>query len=149
MSDDDPPRAMVRVNLIDPRALADQHLIAEYNEILMLFGHVRRHPVRGAIPPTYRLGPGHILFFTDKLRYLAKRHERLKKEMRRRGFSPTKRIDLDEYPANLRNDWRPRPEDYAVIKERLAWKLRQKPGWYRYEGEPRPVAFFLTTLDGS
>jgi hypothetical protein len=33
---------MVRVNLISPSKLADQHLIAEYDEILMLLGYVHR-----------------------------------------------------------------------------------------------------------
>ena len=35
---------MVRINLIHPKKLADQHLIAEYNEILMLLGHVKKFP---------------------------------------------------------------------------------------------------------
>ena len=35
---------MVRVNIINPNKLADQHLIAEYNEILMLLGYVRKYP---------------------------------------------------------------------------------------------------------
>ena len=53
---------MVRINIIEPRKLADQHLIAEYNEILMLFGYVRKHPRRENIPERYLLGPGHIKF---------------------------------------------------------------------------------------
>ena len=35
---------MVRINLVEPKKLADQHLIAEYDEILMLLGYVRRYP---------------------------------------------------------------------------------------------------------
>ena len=77
---------MVRVNLISPKLLSDQHLIAEYNEILMLLGYVRKYPKLVGIPKDYCLGKGHILFFKDKLGYLKERHELLKKEMRIRGF---------------------------------------------------------------
>lgn len=137
---------MVRINLIRPQLLADQHLIAEYNEILMLFGYVRRHPETGVIPDSYRLGPGHILFFKDKLSYLKRRHELLKAEMRRRGFKPEQTIRLADYPRRFRNDWEPRPADYGIIIQRLTTKLLQKPGWYRYEGQPMPVRFFLGLL---
>ena len=74
---------MVRVNLIPPRKLADQHLIAEYNEILMLLGYVRKYPMTEEIPKNYCLGKGHIKFFKNKLLYLKKRHENLKNEMKK------------------------------------------------------------------
>ncbi len=145
---------MVRVNLLDPRALADQHLVAEYDEILMLFGYVRRYPVaRGTgargIPPSYRLGKGHILFFKDKLSYLKRRHELLKKEMRRRGFVTRMTIDLHEYPKQLRNDWKPSRDDCDIIKKRLYEKLRKKPDYYRYEGEHKPLQFFLKKIESA
>ena len=35
---------MVRVNILNPRSLADQHLIAEYNEILMLISYIKKYP---------------------------------------------------------------------------------------------------------
>ena len=134
---------MVRVNLIDPRALADQHLVAEYNEILMLLGYVRKHPARERIPPTYRLGQGHILFFKDKLRYVKARHEDVKREMRRRGFRTERTIDLAEFPPALRNDWTPAPRDLAIIKERIIWKIGRKPTYYRYEGAPEDAATLI------
>lgn len=138
---------MVRINLLPPRALADQHLVAEYDEILMLLGYVRRYPSHGpAIPPTYRLGKGHILFFKDKLLYLKKRHELLKAEMRKRGFVPTVTIDLDEFPPALRRDWRPKEDDFAIIRARIAEKLKKKPEWYRYYGEHKPLGFYLDLL---
>jgi len=37
---------MVKINLIHPRYLTDQHLIAEYNEILMLLAYLRDTLVR-------------------------------------------------------------------------------------------------------
>ncbi|MBN1157597.1 endonuclease, partial [Candidatus Woesearchaeota archaeon] len=83
---------MVRINLVEPKKLTDQHLVAEYNEILMLIGHVRKHPEIKAMPKEYILGKGHILFFKNKLVYLKKRHELIKNEMLRRGFKPKKTI---------------------------------------------------------
>lgn len=137
---------MVRVNPINPRCLADQHLVAEYAEILILVASARKHPSRAGIPPTYRLGKGHQLFFRDKLMYLKRRHERLKREMRKRGFHPRKTLGLQGLPASLKRDWRPRPQDKLFITKRLLWKIRQKPKFYRYYGKQRPMAFFQRLL---
>ena len=63
---------MVRINLINPKKLTDQHLIAEYNEILMLLGYVKKYPKLEKIPSKYNLGKGHMLFFKNKLKYLKK-----------------------------------------------------------------------------
>ncbi|MBL7051445.1 hypothetical protein ISS04_04795 [Candidatus Woesearchaeota archaeon] len=96
---------MVRINLIDPVNLADQHLIAEYNEILMLIGHVNKYPEIKEQPSEYCLGKGHINFFKDKLKYLKDRHELIKKEMRGRGFKTSKVIRLSAYSKKYRKDW--------------------------------------------
>ena len=137
---------MVRINLILPEKLADQHLIAEYNEILILFGYVRKYPLKEGIPKHYCLGKGHIKFFKNKLLYLKKRHENLKKEMRRRGFNPLKKIYLEDFSKKLKNDWEPSKEDFIVIKKRLREKICLKPDYYRYYGKKRSKKFFLDLL---
>jgi deoxyribonuclease (pyrimidine dimer) len=137
---------MVRINIINPKKLADQHLLAEYNEILMLFGYVKKHPKKYKIDHDYCLGKGHVIFFKDKLLYLKKRHELIKKEMHRRGFKRNKTIDLDEFPKDLRKDWRPKTRDLLLIKRRLREKINLKPEYYRYEGEKRKKKFFLNLL---
>ena len=109
---------MVRINLIEPKKLTDQHLVAEYNEILMLFGYVKKHPETYEIDHDYCLGKGHIRFFKDKLLYLKKRHELIKEEMHRRGFQKNKTINLNNFPKNLRNDWKPKQEGFKIIKRR-------------------------------
>ena len=138
---------MVRINLIVPTKLADQHLIAEYNEILMLLGYVRKYPSKEDIPKDYCLGRGHIKFFKDKLLYLKKRHETIKKEMIKRGFTPTKKVILLDYSPTLRNDWKPKAADYKLIKVRLSEKISKKPSYYRYYGENKDVTFFLDLLN--
>ncbi len=135
---------MVRINLINPWNLTDQHLIAEYNEILMLFGYVRKHPHThfGDVPKSFRLGQGHILFFKNKLLYLKKRFEKIKKEMKRRGFKASREISFSRIDERLLNFWRPSKKDKKIIKKRLIEKINKKPGWYRYYGEKRNKKFF-------
>jgi deoxyribonuclease (pyrimidine dimer) len=138
---------MVRVNLINPRLLADQHLIAEYDEILMLLGYVRKYPdlAKDKTPKDYTLGKGHIIFFKDKLYYVRRRHESLKAEMRRRGFVARKSVVIGRFPKRLCNEWQPSSKDFLIIKRRLVEKIRAKPGFYRYYGKKRSV-LFLTSL---
>ncbi len=138
---------MVRVNLIHPKKLADQHLVAEYNEILMLLGYVERYPDAVGIPKEYTLGKGHIKFFKDKLKYLKNRHEHIKKEMKSRKFRTDVTIDLKKYPKNLHNDWKPKQKDIIIIKERLTWKINKKPKYYRYYGKYAPKEFFIELLE--
>ena len=140
---------MVRINLIDPKGLADQHLVAEYNEILMLLGYVRRYPEEKDIPEQYTLNKGHIKFFKNKLIYIKNRHELLKKEMIRRTFKPEKTIDLNEFPENLANDWKPREQDFIIIKQRISEKIKQKPEFYRYCGQKKDIHFFLDLISTS
>lgn len=127
---------MVRVNLINPKNLADQHLIAEYNEILMLLGHLKKHGVNHKkIPEQYKLGSGHINFFKNKLKYLKSRHELIKKEMRSRGFTTNKSIFLKEFSKELHNHWSPSNRDIKIIRSRLIEKINLKPNYYRHHGE--------------
>jgi deoxyribonuclease (pyrimidine dimer) len=143
------PEKMVRINLIKPKYLADQHLIAEYNEILMLLGYVKKYPGCTRIPHNYVLGPGHITFFKNKLLYLKKRHDIIKKEMRRRNFVPRKTIDLSLFPKKLINNWKPNEIDKKIIRFRIVTKLKAKPNYYRYAGLHYPISFFLELIKKS
>jgi len=136
---------MVRINLINPKFLADQHLIAEYKEILMLLGYVRKHPKTNLnkIPKEYKLGSGHILFFKNKLIYLKKRFELIKKEMNKRKFKTTKEISLKNIDDKLKYNWKPSQKDKKIIKQRLTWKINLKPDYYRYYGKKKPKKFFI------
>jgi deoxyribonuclease (pyrimidine dimer) len=139
---------MVRINIIDPCCLADQHLIAEYDEILMLLGYVKRYPkLNDDIPEKYRLGKGHIKFFKNKLKYLKKRHDMIKEEMKKRGFEPKVTIDLTNFNKELNNDWEPKSEDKFIIKNRLLEKIGMKPKYYRYYGEYRSPKFFVKLIE--
>ena len=134
---------MVRVNLIKPEFLADQHLVAEYAEVLMLVEYVKRYPALEGIPGKYCLGEGHQKFFKNKLKYLERRHVQLKKEMRRRGFNARKTLSLKGFRKENLGDWEPGEEDYGVIGKRLIWKIKEKPGFYRYYGERKGQKFLV------
>jgi len=133
---------MVRINIINPEMLADQHLIAEYLEIMMLVGHTKQHPKISGIPERYKLGTGHITFFKNKLKYLKERHDIIKKEMKKRGFAARKTISFKGIKKDLINNWEPEKGDKEIIKKRLIWKISQKPEWYRYYGEKKDLPFF-------
>lgn len=138
---------MVRVNLILPAKLSDQHLVAEYDEILMLLGYFKRFPALIGIPNEYTLGKGHMKFFKDKLLYLKKRHDIIKVEMKKRAFKTNVTIDLSEFPKELINDWAPDKVAFKKIKERLVYKLRSKPDYYRYYGKCKETDFFIKLLE--
>ncbi|MEI6849486.1 MAG: pyrimidine dimer DNA glycosylase/endonuclease V [archaeon] len=137
---------MVRINLINPKKLADQHLVAEYNEILMLLGSLRKHGIKSSIPSSYVLGKGHINFFKNKLLYLQNRHELIKLEMLRRNFETNITIELREFEKELKNDWKATKKDFAIIRKRLIEKINKKPNYYRYFGKNRNKNFFLKML---
>jgi len=139
---------MVRINIINPKYLADQHLIAEYNETLMLLGYVKKNPELEIkkIPENYKLGPGHILFFKNKLKYLDKRFLIIKEEMKKRGFSSNMDMDLSIFDKKLINDWKATDKDKKIIKERLIYKINLKPDYYRYYKEKKPKEFFIEMI---
>ena len=137
---------MVRINLVHPKQLADQHLVAEYNEILMLAAYIRKYPDLKNIPKKYCLGCGHMMFFKNKVVYLRQRHELLKVEMKQRGFRTAKSINLNVFRKENKGKWKPVAQDVVVITKRILSKLRLKPTYYRYCGKYRHVDFFIDLL---
>ena len=140
---------MVRINLIHPRFLADQHLIAEYDEILMLLGYVKKYPYIKDIPIKYCLGKGHIKFFKNKLAYLKNRHELIKEEMRKRGFKAEISIKLNNFNKKLISNWKPTENDKKIIRKRLKEKILKKRNYYRYYRKIRKTKFLLNLVNKS
>jgi len=131
---------MTRINLVDPSELTDQHLIAEYREIFMVGGSLRRTLVSKSgyiedrVPKRYTLNTGHVYFFYNKGAYLHKRYHELIDEMKKRGFQPDKSrvFPTSVFKDNgLYNDWMPSVEDYKIIRQRISEKIAMKPNWYR------------------
>ena len=131
---------MTRINIVHPSELTDQHLIAEYREIFMVAGSLKRTLVskvgyqESKVPERYTLNSGHVYFFYNKGKYLHKRYHELIDEMKRRGFQPDKSrvFPTKVFKDNgLYNDWTPTIEDYKIIRERIQQKINMKPNWYR------------------
>jgi len=137
---------MVRINILDPKYLSDQHLVAEYLEIMMLVGYVKKNPGLNRIPEEYCLGEGHILFFKNKLKYLEERHEEIKCEMRNRGFKTNVTLEMGEIGNAFKKRWKPSSSDKQIIKKRLIEKINKKPGFYRYYGKARNGRFWLRMI---
>lgn len=130
---------------ISPTLLLDQHLIAEYRELFIPFGQLRKLNFQSKTPSPERLklGKGHIVFWRDKHAYLARRHEALVEEMRVRGFQVNLSFwDKDVIPPRFWNDWEPSYEESLVIRERVVEKIGEKPTFYRYYREPFTAAEF-------
>ena len=131
---------MTRINIVVPSELTDQHLIAEYREITMVPGSLKRTLIskigykESKVPKKYTLNTGHVYFFYNKGKYLYKRYREIVIEIKLRGFNPDsnrkfpKDIFIDN---NLYNDWMPTMEDYKIIRQRIAERIASKPEWYR------------------
>lgn len=132
---------MTRINLVEPDELTDQHLIAEYREIRLLCANLTRTLnskngfVESKVPEQFTLNAGHVYFFYNKGKYLHKRYDALKEEMRNRGFEPKNKFPKRNWPKELYNDWEPTERDRNIVRERIALRISQKPGWYRYYGD--------------
>jgi deoxyribonuclease (pyrimidine dimer) len=120
---------MTRVNVaIDPSSLTDQHLLAEYREIL----RVRIEPDRTTpkqIPPEFTLGKGHVKFFADKGKFISERFDRIKNELERRGVNTT--LDYVEHEAEWNKSYSPVESDYEKIKARVIEMMPDKPKYYK------------------
>ena len=92
---------MTRINIIPPRELYDQHLIAEYREMLMVPASLKRTLASKQglqlhkIPKTFPLN-------TEVFKQ-----------------------------NNLYNDWTPTPAEQLLIRQRITERVNQRPGWYR------------------
>lgn len=129
---------MTRINLVDPEELMDQHLMAEFREIKHVGPALKRslNSVRGLslsdIPENFTLNTGHVKFFYDKGLYLKNRYEDIYTELYLRGFNIKKAaFDTSFFSSDFYNDWIPSETDFAIIRERIAERIAQKPDFYR------------------
>lgn len=141
----------MRVNVLKPMFLSDQHLIAEYREVKMgpkalsksLFSKGGVNKKR--ISKEYLLNTGHTYFFYDKNTYLEGRLARIVEEMALRGIEHNF-VDLiddkyDYHPDTFNdewwNDWHPDEKALAINMERINQRFSIKPdGWYRFWSKP-------------
>lgn len=158
---------MTRINLVDVKDLADQHLFSEYREIKMIPPALRRSIIAtqknmgrtqyhddlasqvllsNRIPETYTLNEGHVTFFYDKMSFLKERYELLQNELLTRNFAISHLGDYTEFTHDLHecwhNDYKPTSTETQVNIDRIVQRLNEKPTFYRYHGDVVPPSFF-------
>lgn len=134
------PNTMTRINLVDPSELMDQHLLAEYREIRLLCANLQRtlrsksgfQPNK--VPDTFTLNSGHVYFFYNKGEYIHNRYEQLRNELSNRGITAELVFPREAWPEHLYNNWTPSERDKNIVRERIAFRISQRPNWYRYYG---------------
>ena len=143
---------MTRINTVPPRALTDQHLLGEYNEIRRPIGlALKRYSkennrIHRGIPNQYQLRAGHVIFFYNKLQYIIDRFEAIKSEMRARGWSANGVIDA-EIPDELKGNWQPDSNSNQILKDRLIERIEQDPkglAKWRYYGKSIDESYIKT-----
>ena len=102
---------MTRINAnIPPSHLIDQHLFAEYREMVRIPNVVNKDYNKALLaiekaPKTYKLGTGHVVFHYNKLKYLHKRFLAIKAELDIRNIQNNLMDDMfHNLPSDLYND---------------------------------------------
>lgn len=131
----------MRINCIPVEYLADQHLRAEWVEMLMLPAYLRRsYNSKGGLifseKTKYILGTGHARFFYDKILYCAIRYNDIMLEMQRRGYKTNPSLSFPEYlPYKCYGSWEPNLDDIHTNLNRIIARIQVKPNWYSYYGQ--------------
>ena len=132
---------MTRINLVDPKELTQQHLVAEYREIFMVGSSLQRslrspnwNKTKETLPKEFTLNGGHVKFFYNKGKYLHNRYLELVKEMKRRGMKPdpTRTFKKEQWPNELYKNWAPNNKAIQIIRQRINERIKQKPTWYKF-----------------
>lgn len=133
---------MTRINLIEPKKLLDQHLMAEYRELPMVMGALRRSIKAKKFPDIYTLytlNKGHVSFFYNKKLFLEERMNLLIEELNLRNYNinPSDRVIdftvFDNAPCEQIN-WQPTQPEIDINFERIVTRYREKPNFYKYCG---------------
>ena len=125
--------AMTRINVIPPSQLCREHLVAELHELPRIFKLAAKSSPSVAIPTEYRMGPGHVTFFYDKLSWLEQRCKALIAEMHARGYHTQYDGDFSALRSQTRpelwGDWTPTIDAVNTNVLRL---VERNPAYYTF-----------------
>lgn len=131
---------MTRVNLISPRLLTDQHLIAEKKELNQLAGQLQKSVNSknfnfDTLPKEFKLGTGHVRFFYRYGKFIKDRYQLVYDECVTRRFDVS--YDFNDVWSRLGpqfcNQFIPASKDLTLSKNRIIDKIKAKPEFYRYK----------------
>jgi deoxyribonuclease (pyrimidine dimer) len=127
---------MTRINLVPPNTLSGKHLVAEWRELPRVFALAHKaslssKPWTNKQPKNYLMGEGHVIFFYDKLSFLAERHESLTQEMLARGYKPSQQGSLRsewglKIPQGYWKGYVPTEEAVGINMQRIAERIQPK-----------------------
>ena len=119
---------MTRINLIPPKELCDQHLLAEHRELTRIPNAVAKGKfhLKGQ-PEEYKLGEGHVRFFFNKMAFLKRRYDELHTECKARGFK-VQYIWPETLPSSpeLWLDYQPTATALEINRQRIQERMPQK-----------------------
>src|SRR5574343_1218965 len=126
---------MTRINVVPVEELTTKHLVAEYRENPRVFAlahkaYTNKTKWYNKQPPDYVLGPSHVLFFYNRLKYISTRQKQLVDEMIKRGYNPqfTECLEQqwrDKFPANYWNEYMPTEHALQINRERIKQRLEK------------------------
>ena len=140
---------MTRINTVDVTLLSDQHLMAEYRELPMVHGSLKRtlNSVNGyqsgRVSPIYTLNAGHVYFWYNKKKFLFDRFNQLVNELIFRNYqiNPGERIiDWNVFDRVPQIDWTPTEKECNINLERVVERIKLKPKFYRWTNRDRPLS---------
>lgn len=121
---------MTRVNSAIPvKLLCDELLLAEHREIKRL-PKVLEKSLRARrlfkVPETFVLGPGHVKFFMDKMKFIKQRYAEIYNECVSRGFA------VQDYSSSFENilpeymnDYEPTSQEHALLIDRVSTRIKE------------------------
>jgi hypothetical protein len=142
----------MRINCIPVNILSDNHLRAEFREIIMSIHYYKRSIKshkginEDKISERYTLNAGHAYMWYNKFGYILKRYYKLLDEMRERNYKTSEienkfsELFNKLIPFEIRNDWKPTKEDMIVNLKRILLRIyemeviKNKPNFYKYYG---------------
>jgi deoxyribonuclease (pyrimidine dimer) len=132
----------MRINIINPKYLTDNHLVAEYRETKMsTYNYVRSKNSKKGIDKSrisdrYTLGEGHGYMWYNKFGYINERFNALVDEMRNRGFQTNfTELNFSGIDSDAFGDFHPTQEDKRINLDRILERISRQPEWYKYYGK--------------
>lgn len=127
----------MRINVINPKYLTDQHLVAEYREMKMItYYYVKSANTKNGIDESkiserYTLNKGHAYMWYNKFGYIDKRFKAICQEMRNRGNKcDYDKLNYTGIPEKAFGDFIPNEDDVRIILDRILERIEKQPYWY-------------------
>ena len=148
---------MTRINAaIKPFELTDQHLFAEYREIMripsVLKKRVESKHKMNDIPMKFTLNAGHVKFFLNKGEYIYKRFFQIIEELEKRGinFSIREPESFEFYKTSdsktYFNDWEETDIARYLLLDRLNDRINKSKQVPRYYGKDVILDFYKNKM---